>query len=241
MNKSRGFIWILVILIMCGMAVPVLSGAEEGQETIRLWTDNGSQRVRTNVGGSNTGGVQFTVPEGKVMKAFQIDLTPTAVMCVELFRWDTDYATTVAGTVLEKIENVSIADGAGAAFPFSKDYGAGTYLVRMRNTQYDYLPWCSNAAPEGVTCYFNENPKVSSDWTEPGDDNIFYKVSYIAAEAPVEAPTEAPTETTPPAETDVPITQTGDETLLTAGILLLGFGAVGAAVLKRRRSRGTQR
>ena len=121
---------ILVLVCIFAMVLPV-SAAEE---RIDLYKSGGGDGPK-NVLAVGDIAVKFTVPEGKMLKAFVFIDSPTwtkndSTGEIVLFKWDTDYATTVAGDRLESHSELH-ADNSDFRLDVNGYYGPGTYLVLM--------------------------------------------------------------------------------------------------------------
>ncbi len=84
-------------------------------------------------------GVSFNVPAGKTLKKFILGRaprwgesadTPLRLVC-NLYQWDTDYATTVAGTPLTTVVVSSHVDCQNLIIDFGDEFASGKYLVEM--------------------------------------------------------------------------------------------------------------
>lgn len=80
-------------------------------------------------------GVRFTVPAGKELVSITALRSPTWTekenndMKVELYAWNTDYSTTVAGNVIASAEVVGDVDNADAVFALNNRVAAGEVLA----------------------------------------------------------------------------------------------------------------
>ena len=84
-------------------------------------------------------GVSFNVPAGKTLKKFILGRaprwgesadTPLRLVC-NLYQWDTDYATSVAGTPLTTVVVSSHVDCQNLIIDFGDEFASGKYLVEM--------------------------------------------------------------------------------------------------------------
>lgn len=129
MKAKRIILFTLVLLtIFTSLAVYA------DQTTINLYGAAGSGDPQ-NVKVVGDLGVKFDVPAGKKLVKFTLSGSPTWVKTdteaeLVLFRWNTDYATTVAGTKLETYREHH-ADNTDFNLVVSGNYGEGTYLVLL--------------------------------------------------------------------------------------------------------------
>ncbi len=195
---------ILVLVCIFAMVLPV-SAAEE---RIDLYKSGGGDGPK-NVLAVGDIAVKFTVPEGKMLKAFVFIDSPTwtkkdSTGEIVLFRWNTDYATTVAGDRLESHSELH-ADNSDFRLDVKGYYGPGTYLVLMPKdaATNDLGVWTDGKNPDvGAVTYINGK-----------------EVSYMAKSCIYVADDNPPT---------------SDSTTVFAYVLIIA--AAGAIVFKKRRA-----
>lgn len=77
---------------------------------------------------------------------------------ISVFKWDTDYATTVAGTAIKTVEINNHADGAKVEIAFDKAQPAGTYLWVITEAEAAVGGigfWGGSFTSEDLTCFVN--------------------------------------------------------------------------------------
>lgn len=165
---------LLVMICMMAMVLPV-SAAEEHIALNGPGGGDGPKNVRA-VGDI---AVKFTVPEGKMLKAFVFDNSPTwekedSEGEIVLFRWNTDYATTVAGQPLASHSELH-ADNEDFRVDVNGYAGPGTYLAVMLKDKAtnDLGVWTNSKNDSGAVTFLNgqEVSYMAASFIIVDDDN----------------------------------------------------------------------
>lgn len=126
-------------------------------------------------------GVRFTVPAGKELVSLTALRSPTWTekenndMKVELYAWNTDYDTTVAGNVLAGAEVVGDVDNADAVFALNNRVAAGEVLALFTATNTgsvgfygaNFSNYITEAFAGGESVGFY--PRISAKYASKGD------------------------------------------------------------------------
>jgi hypothetical protein len=109
-------------------------------------------------------GIRFTVPEGYALRALLGTDSPTwsnpgggSSACVNIYKWNSDYDTTVAGDSLAYGEELDHADNATLVLNLDKDIPAGDYLAVIESIGEKPIGfWCNTtSAGEATGVYLN--------------------------------------------------------------------------------------
>ncbi len=180
MRKKVMAVILSTVLLVAFAAFPVLNAANE--TTVSLYT--GGTKFTADEGNvewlddPNQVGVKFTVPAAG-MTGFVVKEVPTfgeantRKQTLQLYRWDTDYTTTIAGTKLHEETKTIPNDGADMTYTFSSKMEAGEYLVVLTNTS-DTPGSCVYRMKDGTPA-----AGVSFYYGKELLDNKGYAVEYI--------------------------------------------------------------
>ena len=109
-------------------------------------------------------GIRFTVPEGYALRALLGTDSPTwsnpgggSSACANIYKWNTDYETSVAGDSLAYAEEIDHADNATLVLTFNKDVPAGEYLAVIESIGENSIGfWCNTTSTgEATEVYLN--------------------------------------------------------------------------------------
>lgn len=152
----RKFALVLVFICMIALVLPV----NAAEERINLYNAGGGSGPQ-NVRGVGDIAIKFTVPNGKMLKVIAFENAPTwekedSTGEIVLYKWNTDYATTVAGKVLERHSELH-KDNADFKIEVKGYCGPGTYLLVMLKDKAtnDLGTWTNSKNDSGAVTYVN--------------------------------------------------------------------------------------
>ena len=152
---------------------PVVPGKGDGRVSSVVATFGNGDRANVNLRKGQDYAVKFSVEEGKLAKYVKANYPSwgdaKGSLRLSLYKWDTDYETTVANDpiVTEKYEN--FADNAEIIFSFTdtagKGIGEGEYLWRIHEGFDERVNPDNESEPVGVGMWTYDTPAEDSGMT----------------------------------------------------------------------------
>lgn len=126
--KKHCFVLFLVLVILFSVFSTSIFATDNSEEVSFL--DSGKNLgSQTNALASAFNAIRFVVPEGKELVGIKVRVTDAGAtdLILKIYRWDTDYDTTVSKTPVADLKQTAVYDG--NQFTLSEALPAGTYLA----------------------------------------------------------------------------------------------------------------